>query len=118
VWALAVAAACLLWAVGARADTPYFGTVVEWGANWYGQTNVPDNATDVTQIAAGSYHTLALRITTDAKRNDRPDTGDLAIILLYIGDYGSPIGDLDGDSWVSTADVSLLLLNFGPVTWP
>jgi len=30
----------------------------------------------------------------------------------------SPVGDLDGDGTVTTADVSLLLLNFGPVTWP
>ena len=28
------------------------------------------------------------------------------------------LGDLDEDGTVTTADVSLLLLNFGPVTWP
>ncbi len=46
------------------------------------------------------------------------DTGDLSVLLLYMGEVDSPIGDLDGDGTVTTADVSLLLLNFGPVTWP
>jgi simple sugar transport system permease protein len=42
----------------------------------------------------------------------------LLMALLYIGEVDSPIGDLDGDGTVTTADGSLLLLNFGPVTWP
>jgi hypothetical protein len=35
-----------------------------------------------------------------------------------MGDVDSPTGDLDSDGFVTTGDVSLLLLNFGPVTWP
>lgn len=46
------------------------------------------------------------------------DTGDLSILLLYIGDVGSPTGDLDADGVITTGDVSLLLMNFGPVFWP
>lgn len=37
------------------------GTVVAWGANNWGQTNVPAGLTDVTAIAAGNWHTLALK---------------------------------------------------------
>ena len=38
------------------------GTVVAWGDNTYGQTNVPTAYTDgVTSIASGWYHTLALK---------------------------------------------------------
>jgi len=34
-----------------------------------------------------------------------------------LGDVESPIGDLDGDGVVTNADVSLMLMNFGPVIW-
>ena len=37
------------------------GTVVAWGDNTYGQTNVPQPATNVVAIAAGAYHGLALK---------------------------------------------------------
>ena len=37
------------------------GTVVVWGDNSFGQTNVPPGLTNVIAIAAGDYHTLALR---------------------------------------------------------
>ena len=40
-----------------RAD----GTVVVWGSNSFGQTNVPPGLTNVVAIAAGFYHCLALR---------------------------------------------------------
>lgn len=30
----------------------------------------------------------------------------------------SAFGDFDGDSVITTADIAMLLLNFGPVTWP
>jgi Regulator of chromosome condensation (RCC1) repeat len=36
------------------------GTVVAWGNNFYGQTNVPSGLTNVIAIAAGYYHSLAL----------------------------------------------------------
>jgi hypothetical protein len=37
------------------------GTVVVWGDNSFGQTNVPSGLSNVVAIAAGDYHTLALR---------------------------------------------------------
>jgi alpha-tubulin suppressor-like RCC1 family protein len=40
-----------------RAD----GTVVAWGANESGETNVPTGLSNVVAIAAGSYHNLALQ---------------------------------------------------------
>ncbi len=42
----------------ANAASP--GTVVAWGDNTYGQTNVPAGLSNVTAIAAGGYHTVAL----------------------------------------------------------
>jgi len=37
------------------------GTVVAWGDNTYGQTNVPAGLTNVMAIAGGGYHSLALQ---------------------------------------------------------
>src|SRR5438876_1114175 len=45
-------------ATGARATTP--GTVVAWGYNVFGQTNVPAGLSGVTAIATGGSHSLAL----------------------------------------------------------
>lgn len=36
-------------------------SVVAWGDNSGGQTNVPNNLTDVVAVAGGDYHSLALR---------------------------------------------------------
>ena len=35
--------------------------MVAWGYNDYGQTNVPAGLSGVTAIAAGDYHSLALK---------------------------------------------------------
>src|SRR6185312_14858038 len=35
--------------------------VVEWGDNSFGQTNQPPNLTNIIAIAAGDFHTYALR---------------------------------------------------------
>jgi len=37
------------------------GTVVAWGDNWQGQTNVPPGLSNVVRIAAGEYHSMALK---------------------------------------------------------
>ncbi len=37
------------------------GTVVSWGYNYYGQTNVPPGLSNVVAIASGKYFSLALR---------------------------------------------------------
>ena len=38
-----------------------YGTVVVWGSNDSGQTNVPPKLSRVMAIAGGQYHTLALK---------------------------------------------------------
>ncbi len=40
------------------------GTVVAWGGNGYGETNVPPNLTDIEAISAGADHSLALVVDT------------------------------------------------------
>src|SRR5438477_11824818 len=35
--------------------------VAAWGSNAYGQTNVPPGLTNVVAVAAGPYHSLALK---------------------------------------------------------
>ena len=57
--ALAPLAAQLAAVSPALAASP--GAVVAWGWNPYGQTNVPAGLTDVTAVAAGSLHSLALK---------------------------------------------------------
>src|SRR5439155_3456450 len=37
------------------------GTVVAWGYNDYGQTNIPPGLSGVVTVAGGAYHSLALR---------------------------------------------------------
>jgi alpha-tubulin suppressor-like RCC1 family protein len=37
------------------------GTVLAWGGNTHGQTNVPADLSNVTAIAAGYYHSVALK---------------------------------------------------------
>lgn len=46
-------------AAGLRAQSG--STVVAWGYNNFGQTNVPAGLSGVTTIAAGYYHTVALK---------------------------------------------------------
>ena len=42
-----------------EAATP--GTVVGWGDNSYGQATVPGGLANVTAVAGGPYHSLALK---------------------------------------------------------
>lgn len=37
------------------------GTVLAWGANYHGETNVPPGLSGVTAVAAGEWHGLALK---------------------------------------------------------
>jgi hypothetical protein len=51
---------CLFGACLAEAGIPP-GTVVAWGSNGSGQTNVPSGLTNAVAIAGGGYHSLALQ---------------------------------------------------------
>ena len=44
------------------ATTGHSQSVIAWGNNTYKQTNVPLSATNVVAVAAGAYHSLALRL--------------------------------------------------------
>jgi hypothetical protein len=46
--------------VAGPASAATTGTVIAWGYNGFEQATVPDGPTDVTAVAAGSYHSLAL----------------------------------------------------------
>jgi hypothetical protein len=50
---------------------------------------------------------------SDLDGSGRVDTGDIALLLLMMGDTSSP-ADLDGSGVVDAADLSLVLLDFGP----
>ena len=53
---LVLVAAGAFHSLALRAD----GTVVSWGYNRNGQTNVPVDLVNVVSVAAGEYHSLAL----------------------------------------------------------
>ena len=50
------ASSCLL-----GAPRVFAATIVAWGNNSDGQTNIPPSATNIVAIAGGSYHSVALR---------------------------------------------------------
>ena len=56
---LAVLAATL----PAAAEVGYLdeGTLAAWGRNYYGQCDVPAGLADVTEVAGGAFHSLALK---------------------------------------------------------
>jgi alpha-tubulin suppressor-like RCC1 family protein len=95
------------------------GTVVAWGYNGYGQTNVPATATGVTQVAAGYAHTVAPVTFTDCNANGQRDSYELAHGGTDVNANGIPdeceqlVYDLDRNDIVDAADVALLLLDFG-----
>jgi hypothetical protein len=120
------------------------------GAQSYRQRHTPPGLSGVTQIAAGFLHTvalvanpdcntngqrdsyeIALGLVEDMNRNGIPDnceqfagfdldlngiidTADLSLMLLDFGPCPNCPDDFDGDGDVTTADIALLLLNFGP----
>ena len=110
---------------------------------------MPGGLSGVTQIAAGSNHTVALVTFADCNGNGQRDsyemgkgwaadtnangridtcdmadgdldlsgmidTADLSLLLLDFGPCQGCPDDFDGDGEVTSADIALLLLNFGP----
>ena len=107
-------------------------TVVCWGDNAYRQCEVPAYVQDVVQIEAGGSYCVALLATgavecwgLNSSGQCMPPIELTSASLIAAGEVqaaaiaGSapPIscpGDFDGDGEVTTADISLMLLSFGP----
>ncbi len=79
------------------------GTVVAWGSNAYGETSVPSGLTDVSSIAAGYFHNMALKSDgtvvawgiNDEDQTDVPQ--DLAeVTAIAAGGYHSMALKSDG----------------------
>lgn len=57
-------------------------SLLSWGANTYGQSNIPATAIDIVDISAGAYHSLALKLdgtviawgANDAGQSSVPDS--------------------------------------------
>ena len=79
------------------------GTVVAWGDNSYGQTNVPPNLTDVEAISAGWFHSLALVV--DTQDTTAPTIQAALDPASPGGQNGWYTGDVDV-SWTVTDDES------------
>lgn len=60
-------------------DGAYQGTVVAWGNNSHGQTNVPAELGQVKAIAAGGYHTLAVKVDGTVAAWGRNDAGQVNV---------------------------------------
>ena len=56
---------------------------------------------------------MPLPCPSDFDGNRLVDTADISLMLLDFGDCQSCAGDLDGNGLVDTADISLLLMDFG-----
>ena len=56
---------------------------------------------------------MPLPCPSDFDGNRLVDTADIGLMLLDFGDCQSCAGDLDGNGLVDTADISLLLMDFG-----
>ena len=56
-----------------------------WGANFFGQTNVPAPNTGFIAIGGGLYHSLAIRLVTgDADGDGDVDWADFAVFADYL----------------------------------
>lgn len=70
------------------------GSVIAWGDNTYGQTNVPPSATNIVAIAAGSFFGLGLRSNGtvigwgyDADGETNPPPSVTNIVMIAAGGY-------------------------------
>src|SRR5947207_6851995 len=79
------------------------GTVVAWGNNSYGQTNVPAGLSNVVEIVADGYHSLALRRDGTAIAWGYNGSGALRI----------PVGVVNIVALGAGLDYSLAIMNDG-----
>jgi alpha-tubulin suppressor-like RCC1 family protein len=79
------------------------GTVVAWGDNAYGQTNVPPGLTNATEVSGGAQHSLALKSdgtvvgwggNTFGQAN--PPVGLSNVVAIAAGEYHSLALKSDG----------------------
>lgn len=81
------------------------GTVIAWGDNRYGQTNVPPGLSNVVAIAAGEWHNLALKAdgtliawgVNNAGQRDIPsDLNNANVVVIATGGYHNLAVKADG----------------------
>ncbi len=53
--------AAILFCAGVLCSAQAADTVIAWGSNVYGETNIPAGLSDMIALAGGSYHVVALR---------------------------------------------------------
>jgi hypothetical protein len=93
------------------------GTVVCWGSNSSGQSNVPLSLGATTQVTAGGSHTVVLTLggssacPADFNHDGQVDGADLGFMLAS---WGMHQADLTGNGAVDGADIGCLLGAWGP----
>ena len=92
-------------------------TINSWGANFNGQTDVPDVNSNWLQISAGGLHSAAIKTPTsilpcqgDFNSDGKRDGLDLTFILSA---WGTASGDINGDGTTNGFDMSYLLSGWG-----
>jgi alpha-tubulin suppressor-like RCC1 family protein len=96
--------------LGLKAD----GSVVAWGRNDNGQTNVPSPNSGFIAVAAGNIHSLAIRRATgDSDADGDVDLAHFAVFVDYLlGPFVNPQGaqgrffDVDTDDDVDLHDLA------------
>jgi len=82
-----------------------------------GKNNGVTTVTGATNAAYRCNQTLTYAsippCPADLDGNHLVDTADISVLLLDFGDCQNCAGDLDGNGLVDTADISLLLMDFG-----
>jgi alpha-tubulin suppressor-like RCC1 family protein len=89
-WLFACLCAILLSVTWLPAQAQTAGTVVAWGDNLGGQTDVPAGLTDVVAVAAGGAHTVALK-------------ADGTVVAWGYNDFGQTSGGADLSDVVAIA---------------
>lgn len=81
------------------------GTVVAWGDNRYGQTNVPPDLSNVVAVEAGEWHNLALRadgsligwgVNNVGQRDIPSDLNNVKVVAIGTGGYHNLVVKADG----------------------
>jgi hypothetical protein len=91
------------------------GSIVAWGANGYGQCDVPAPNTDFVAVAAGHAHNLGIKVILG--NVDCDGDVDVADLAEFLGAYGSctgeedynPDADFDDSGYIDLSDFAELL---------